>query len=311
MKKDIIYLEQYLKSNRIGLGAFACVFKIDNKALKVFFRENLQKHNAKNEIRMLKNLKHPNIPKFYNSGKIDNKYPSILMEYIEGITLHELTGLNRIVKDIISENTIKAILLQTTEVLSFLHSKNIVHRDIKPTSFMISRNGIVKLIDFATVKKIKKDFLRISGMNAEYKAVEQVTNKITYCKSDIWSLGTILYELITGRQLFDYETIDEIETTETVIPDCNYDLKSLLKLMLQRDVSKRISSIELWQETKELMNREVSERILKKFVSYYLNSPACQAYLERARNCYPFELLDLMPFIEQAKTEKEIHAIAV
>lgn len=203
--------DRYEITELIGVGGMADVYKgkdiVENKIvaikiLKTEFSDNEEfLSRFRNESKAIALLSHPNIVKIYDVGFSENlKY--IIMEYIDGMTL----------KDYIQEE--KALkwkdavhfMIQILRALQHAHEKGIVHRDIKPQNIMMLNDGTIKVMDFGIAK-----FARETGKTATDQAIgsvhyispEQARGEDTDEKSDIYSVGVMLYEMLTGQKPFD------------------------------------------------------------------------------------------------------------
>ncbi len=148
-------------------------------------------------------MSHPNIVTIYDVGEFENE-TYIAMEYVEGRTLRELIKSEELTTEHIID-----IAIQISEGLNEAHSKGIIHRDIKPENILIDGKGRVKIVDFglARIKNVSRDITKQGSTlgTIKYMSPEQVRNEKVDQRSDIWSLGVILYEMITGRYPFKGE----------------------------------------------------------------------------------------------------------
>lgn len=202
---------RYEITELIGMGGMADVYKGEDivdkkivaiKILKTEFAENEEfLVRFRNESKAISLLSHPNIVKIYDVGLSENlKY--IIMEYIDGITLKQYIEEQKALqwKDAVH------FMIQILRALQHAHEKGIVHRDIKPQNIMMLRDGTIKVMDFGIAK-----FARETGKTAtdqtigsvHYISPEQARGEITDEKSDIYSVGVMLYEMLTGQKPFD------------------------------------------------------------------------------------------------------------
>ncbi len=160
------------------------------------------------EARAISALNHPNIVTIYDVGNVGN-VNYIATEFVEGKTLRELIGTNLKLKEVLE------IILQCCDALSSAHAARIIHRDIKPENIMIRPDGYVKILDFGLAKlseidlNTMKNFTRtakgiIIGTPA-YMSPEQVADDNVDHRTDLWSIGVVLYELLTGVNPFKKE----------------------------------------------------------------------------------------------------------
>lgn len=189
----------------IGSGGMGDVYKGYHPGLnRVAAIKTLhQKDGAerfKNEAYIQASVSHPNIARLYDYV-ITGSTPCIIMEYVEGEALN--TYLQK--KGRLASEECEAILLQIVSALNYLHQKDIIHRDIKPQNFKIERGETIKMLDFGIAKNKYTPKLTQQGFvvgTTEYMAPEQFQNGLEK-KSDIWSLGVMAYEMLTGYMPFE------------------------------------------------------------------------------------------------------------
>ena len=170
----------------------------DEKFIRRFQREALS----------VSNLSHPNIVEVYDVGEEDGQY-YIVMEYIEGKTLKQLLKK----RETLSLPEVIDIMLQLTDGLAHAHESYIIHRDIKPQNIMILDNGLVKITDFGIAMALNATQLTQTNSvmgSVHYLPPEQANGKSATVKSDIYSLGILMYELITGSVPFKGDNAVEI-----------------------------------------------------------------------------------------------------
>lgn len=202
---------RYEITELIGVGGMAEVYKgvdvIDNKpvAIKILKKEYAENEEFlrrfRNESKAIAVLSHPNIVKIYDVG-FSEKLQYIVMEYIDGITLKEYIEEE---KALTWKDTVHFVV-QILRALQHAHDKGIVHRDIKPQNIMMFSDGTIKVMDFGIAK-----FAREEGKTATDQAIgsvhyispEQASGSVTDAKSDIYSVGAMMYEMLSGRKPFD------------------------------------------------------------------------------------------------------------
>ncbi|HIT67967.1 MAG TPA: Stk1 family PASTA domain-containing Ser/Thr kinase [Candidatus Merdisoma merdipullorum] len=204
--------DRYEILEKIGSGGMAQVFKgKDHKlnrfvAVKVLKDEFVEDKNFvrkfKEEAQAAAALAHPNIVNVYDVGDEQN-INYIVMELVEGITLK--TYIEKKGRLTVKEAT--SIAIQVASGLEIAHNNQIVHRDIKPQNIIISREGKVKVTDFGIAKSVSSNTNTADAMGSvHYTSPEQARGGYSDAKSDIYSLGIVMYEMVTGRVPFDGET---------------------------------------------------------------------------------------------------------
>ena len=210
MKIGQIVKERYEILEILGEGGMAFVYKARDMQLERFVAIKTLKPNYvnqetfvdrfKREAKTAANLNHPNIVQIFDWGI--EKEPYFVMEFIEGNTLTSIIAKNRT----ISLSDILFIGAQVSNGLHAAHQKGLVHRDIKPGNIMITPDGKVKVTDFGIVslQNEESDITKTGSIlgTASYISPEQAQGKPVSIESDLYSLGTVLYELITGKAPF-------------------------------------------------------------------------------------------------------------
>ena len=202
---------RYEITELIGVGGMAEVYKgidvIDNKtvAIKILKKEFAEKEEFlrrfRNESKAIAVLSHPNIVKIYDVG-FSEKIQYIVMEYIDGITLKEYIEEEKVLtwKDTVH------FVIQILRALQHAHDKGIVHRDIKPQNIMMFTDGTIKVMDFGIAKFASEQGKTATDQaigSVHYISPEQASGSVTDAKSDIYSVGAMMYEMLTGRKAFD------------------------------------------------------------------------------------------------------------
>lgn len=198
----------------IGVGGMAVVYKaydvIDDRivAIKILKEEFLAndefRRRFKNESKAIAVLSHPNIVKVYDVS-FGDRLQYIVMEYIEGITLKEYIEQQKVI------NWKEAVhfVTQILKALQHAHDKGIVHRDVKPQNIMLLQDGTIKVTDFGIARFCRGD-TRTMTENAigsvHYISPEQARGEITDDKADIYSVGVVMYEMLTGQLPFQSDS---------------------------------------------------------------------------------------------------------
>jgi len=196
--------DKYIRLGQIGHGSYSTVYKYQNKEtkeflavkkLKIWFDENKLDTNTVKEIEHLKLLQHENIIKIIDSFKDESWF--IFMEY----TKYDLRYFMDYHTKTITPELIVSFTVELLTAISFIHSNNIVHLDIKPQNILISENNTLKITDFGGSEKLEfTDYFK-KGHDGEYVSLWYRAPEILFCDSfghsaDIWSIGLILYELL-------------------------------------------------------------------------------------------------------------------
>lgn len=246
----------YKLQERIGAGGMGEVYKAYNPslhrlaAIKILHQDHFTER-FKNEASIQASINHPNIARLYEFSKIGGR-DCIVMEYVEGESLDELLKNRRK----LTPREATKIIIQIAAALSYLHKKEIIHRDIKPQNIKIQPDGTVKMLDFGIAKHKLSPKLTQTGFvvgTLEYLSPEQLLQK-PELKSDIWSLGVLSYELVTGYLPFESTTIpglhDKIRkgnftNPEILVPDIPSNLCNLIDKCLRINPSSRIPANEV------------------------------------------------------------------
>lgn len=219
-------------------------------AIKILFKKDMAER-FRNEAYIQSSVSHPNIARLYEYIP-SKENPCIIMEYVEGDSLDSYLQK----KGRIGNDECEKILAQIASALNYLHQKEIIHRDIKPQNFKIERDGTVKMLDFGISKNKYTPKLTQLGFvvgTTEYMAPEQFNNQVDK-RSDIWSLGVMAYEMITGHMPFD--AVNPISLRSKIIranftdpkifvPQISSRLTTVIDRSLRVNPASRISSVSL------------------------------------------------------------------
>ncbi len=228
--------ERYLIERTLGRGGMATVYLARDRALerdvalKVlaehFRADEALRHRFLREARVVAKLLHPNVVRIYDVGE-DERGPFIVMEYVEGETLaDELHRRGRL-----PASEVVSIGLQLCSALEAAHSERLVHRDLKPQNVLRGEGGQVKLVDFGIARSLTGTSHTELGTvlgTAAYLAPEQARGEPVTAAADIYSLGVVLYELLTSRTPFGGKSLSEvvlnreqgtIEPPSALVPD--------------------------------------------------------------------------------------------
>ncbi|XP_047446822.1 serine/threonine-protein kinase ULK1a isoform X2 [Mugil cephalus] len=254
---------EFSRRDLIGHGAFAVVFKGRHKekrdwevAVKCINKKNLSKSQALlgKEIKILKELKHDNIVRLLDYQELGGCV-YLVMEYCNGGDLAEYLHC----KGTLSEDTIRVFLQQIAQAMKVLQSKGILHRDLKPQNILLchaegrrssSVNTSIKLADFGFARHLQTNTMAATLCGSPmYMAPEVIMSQNYDAKADLWSIGTIVYQCLTGKAPFHASTPQELrlfyESNRTLLPsipkETSSNLRHLLLGLLQRNHKQRIS----------------------------------------------------------------------
>jgi len=243
----------------LGSGSFGSVYYAEDTLLKKPVAIKVQTARAEKskelieEARTLFELNHENIVRFFNIEIIDDKIV-LVMEPVRGQTLRDVIERQAPLRVEDALNIIKDVL----KALDYAHNKGFVHGDIKPENILISEEGKIKLADFGLARILGKGELKptIAG-TPFYMAPEAWKGEITSF-SDIYSLGCILFELLTKRPPFYAENIEELRNKVfnariEKVPGVSFEVNGLVKKMLNKIPAKRPSAGQILSEIEKLM----------------------------------------------------------
>lgn len=254
----VIIGERYEVVSRIGSGGMADVYKAKDHKLNRFVAMKVLKpefsadtnfiRKFQREAQAAAGLAHPNVVNVFDVGE-DQGVNYIVMELVEGITLKEY--ISKKGKLTIKEAT--SIAIQVSMGLEAAHNRNIVHRDIKPQNIIISTDGKVKVTDFGIARVASSNTISTNAMGSvHYSSPEQVRGGYSDFKSDIYSLGITMYEMVTGRVPFDGDTTvaiaikhlqDEMVPPSRYVPDLPRSLEDIILKCTQKSPDRRYSTL--------------------------------------------------------------------
>jgi len=250
---------RYEITELIGVGGMADVYKATDiledrvvavKILKNEFADNEDfVRRFRNESKAIAVLSHPNIVKIYDVGFTD-RIQFIVMEYIDGITLKEFIEQQGVIKwkDCIH------FIIQILRALQHAHDRGIVHRDIKPQNIMLFPDGTIKVMDFGIARFAREEGKTISDKaigSVHYISPEQARGDVTDEKSDIYSVGVMMYEMLTGVKPFDGDNPvsvalmhmqNEARPLRAVNDSVPEGLEEIVMRAMQKEASKRYQS---------------------------------------------------------------------
>lgn len=250
---------RYQIIEELGKGGMGRIYKVhdteikEKVALKLLRPEIASDEKTierfRNEVRSARKISHRNVGRMFDLGKSENTY-YITMEYVEGENLKNMIRMS----GQLGIGTTISLAKQVCEGLAEAHKLGVVHRDLKPSNIMIDREGSVRIMDFGIARSLKEKGITSAGVmigTPEYMSPEQVEGKEVDQQTDIYSLGIILYEMLTGRVPFEGDTALMVAVkhrTETPKEPKDYneqildDLNGLILRCLEKDKKKRYQS---------------------------------------------------------------------
>lgn len=269
-------LGRYKIISEIGQGAMGTVYKavdpiIDRTvAIKTInlnlSRQELEEYEARfqQEIKAAGRLNHPNIVTIYDVGKTES-VAYMAMEFLEGSELKDLIASGNLPP----ADQVVDIISQVADGLWFAHQQDIVHRDVKPSNIMVLKGGIAKITDFGIARLPNSAVKTMTGLilgSPRYMSPEQVIGKTIDARSDIFSLGVVLYEALTGIAPFDGDNVNAImyATVNTTPPPPSSHARAIppmLDLIVAKAMAKLLE--DRYQSIKELADdlREVRRQM--------------------------------------------------
>lgn len=258
LKEGMIIGERYEIISKIGTGGMADVYKAKDHKLNRFVAVKVMKSEFREdktfitkfrrEAQAAAGLANPNIVNVFDVGEDDGIY-FIVMELVEGITLKEYIAK----KGKLSVREATSIAIQVCMGLEAAHAQNIVHRDVKPQNIIISTDGKVKVTDFGIARAASSNTISSNAMGSvHYSSPEQVRGGYADAKSDIYSVGITVYEMVTGRVPFDGDTTvaiaikhlqDEMEPPSKFTPDLPRSLEQIVYKCTQKSPDRRYTSM--------------------------------------------------------------------
>jgi serine/threonine protein kinase len=244
----------------LGQGGMAKVYLAEHKSLghkvaikvlnkEFFYNDNIRKRFLA-EARNLARMNHPNIVRVTDLIE-ENESAAFVMEHIEGCTLREYMD----EKGPLSNDEIKNFFKQMLDALGYVHEKGLIHRDIKPSNFMLDSRGNIKLLDFGIAKsqnassgEYTQTGIGVQMGTPMYMSPEQVNaNKSITPQSDIYSLGVVLWQMVSGTKPYDSSTLSTFQIQAKIVNDplplTGTGWDNLIAKATEKNIEKRFSAI--------------------------------------------------------------------
>ena len=255
--RDTVVDERYKVLNRIGSGGMADVYCAEDLqlgrrvALKLLYRRFAEDEEFverfRREASSAAGLQHPNVVAVYDRGEFDDTY-YIAMEFLEGRSLKQVVRQD----GALDPDRAIDLVLQILKAARFAHRRGIVHRDIKPHNVIVDDEGRAKVTDFGIARAGASDMTETGSImgTAQYLSPEQAQGHPVDARADLYSIGVVLYELLTGRVPFDAEsavTIALKQVSEEPVPPSQYNpavseqLEDVVTKALQKDPAYRFA----------------------------------------------------------------------
>jgi len=247
----------------LGMGGMGKVYKVRNviadrvEAMKILLPDLSSNQSLADrflrEIRLLATLNHPNIAALRTALTYQNQLVMV-MEFVEGETLA-----NRLARAPLSTAEVVNYADQILSALSYAHKQNIIHRDIKPANMMLTPTGVVKLMDFGIARSSKDGALTSTGTtlgSLNYMPPEQVRGEAADARSDIYSFGVSLYEMLTGKLPFHSDSQYSLMTAHlnetppapiTLRGDLPPALSEIIMMAIAKDPNNRFQSADAFR----------------------------------------------------------------
>lgn len=221
---------KYKIIKQLGYGGMGAVYlaeradgeyerKVALKFIRAEIGHELLADRFRNEQQIQAMLNHPSIPRLYDTGLDEHGTPFIVMEYVEGEPVTDYFNRNNAGIEAILE-----IFVKICDTIHFAHQNLVIHRDLKPSNILITKDGDCKLLDFG-ISKLVSDELNpelthsaLHFFSFKYAAPEQLKNEPVTTATDVYSIGVVLYELVTGLLPYDVEALTLAELEQTI---CN------------------------------------------------------------------------------------------
>jgi len=248
-------LGKYVVTREVGRGATGVVYLCHDPyhgrdvALKLYYSDAELPEDQKrtrrkvffNEAQLVGRIHHPNVMPIYDAGDDEGRY-YIVMEYVRGA--EPLTVFCR-PENLLPIRKVVEVVFKCAKALDFAHRKGVIHRDIKPSNIMLTADGDVRIVDFGIAHNPLSEMTPVSGLlgSPSYMAPEAIKDDKPSNQSDLYSLGVVMYELLTGKRPFHGETLSRlvhqiIYATPAPVHKLRNDVPEVLEQVVDRAMQK-------------------------------------------------------------------------
>ena len=266
---------RYQLVRRIGQGGMGAVYeanrvddfqkKVALKIIKQEFDSDFARNKFQQERQLLAKLEHPYICRLLDGGESPDGSPYLVLEFVDGLAIH------RYAEKLDREGQLR-LFVKVCEAVEYAHRNLVIHRDLKPANILVTPNGDPKLLDFGIAKLVdsstEKTQTGVIALTPDYASPEQVTGGPITTASDVYSLGMILYEMLTGRKAYSFDTNAPSGIERTICnrapapPQLGDDLDHIVLMALRKEPERRYGSARQLADDIEryLANETVSAR---------------------------------------------------
>ena len=257
----------------LGSGGMGRVYKVSHEstgqvvALKVlpaeYAREARFLMRFRREIDVLKRLDHPNVARILDAGSTEENVHYYAMEFVDGVSLDQILARDRRL-DIEQALT---VVRQCARAMEYAHANKVIHRDIKPGNILVGMDWHVKITDFGIARPEDGTRVTTTGSilgTAEYMSPEQAEGRKVDGRSDVYSLGAVLYQMLAGRPPFVGNTALEVmkhhrfsipDSPKSFNPEVSINLATIIMKMLAKDAAQRFDSMTAVLRALEILER--------------------------------------------------------
>ncbi len=273
--RDGVRFGHYRIERRIGHGGMGDVYeafrdddfhkRVALKVVRYDLDSEFANRRFEQERQLLAGLEHPNIARLLDGGGSESGRPYLVLEYVEGLAIDQYCeGKPR--------DMVLQLFLKVCAAVEYAHRNLVIHRDLKPANILVTADGEPKLLDFGIAKLLDAgaDVTQtgLSALTPQYASPEQVRGGTITTASDVYSLGLILYELLTRRKPYSVSSASALEVDRIVCqvepsrPGVSEDLDNILLMALRKDPARRYTSVREFADDidRSLINRPVTAR---------------------------------------------------